>query len=432
MTNGTRRLSVVFAGVSAALVGCAAPRSEPVTLLRTEDFIAGSAGSPARARSADQSAPAVMRPQGKLLVSTPDEASDDVGDVELVVGEPAWVGRDASPAGKPLLIDAKIGEINGRPVRVEEIFRHGQLEERLIAEARQPGMTRPRWLTEVESLVRLQLDSLLTDELLRAEALASLRPEQRMGLRYFVQEMSENMRRQAGGSRAEAERRLREQHGQSMHQMEREREASILVLHQLEETTRKRIRVSWKDVRLYYERNFETFNPPARARVRVIRVSADDTEAIARVQEALESGTPFPEVAAMPLNTNAPDRGGLLPEVEFRGQFREARLALHETLAAAARQLKPGEWTREPVDFARARGGSDKAWVYLESIEKRTRPLSDRDVQREIADRLTRAAENAELHRYIESLKERASFTDIDDMTRRLVQIAADRYWPRD
>jgi hypothetical protein len=331
------------------------------------------------------------------------------------------LGRAAS-IEEPVLIDAKLGEINGRPVRAEEVF--ARMGDRLHQEARQEGMTRARWLRQAREHIYGHLFQLLQDELLQAEALASLRPEQRMGLRYFVQEMSENKRREAGGSRAAAERRLREEtEHQTLQHAAREREAKLLVEHQLRERIRHRVRVSWKDVQLYYERNSDLYNPPSTARFRMIRVPASNSEGVQKVQESLESGIPFATVAATAENTYQRERGGLRPEVKFTGNYATAEMDLPGMLEAAQR-LRPGEWTRQPVEYQ-----GDKRWLYLESIQSTSRPLSNPDVQREIADLLTQSGFEAELALYIMRLQERASYTDLEEMTQRLVEIASERYW---
>ena len=80
-----------------------------------------------------------------------------------------------------------------------------------------------------------------------------------------------------------------------------------------------------------------------------------------------------------------------------------------------------------PVDFS-----GKKTWVYLESIERKTQPLSDPDVQLSIATRLNSAAFDAEKRAYINRLKTRATFSDIEVMSTRLAEIAGQRYWPKE
>lgn len=436
ITAGALPRLLAAAGIAATIAGCSARQSQPARLLQTEDFIAEEARSrevaqtPVRTEyTAPETAPVVQPP-----VITRREALEGIEDVTAVVGSPCLrPNAEATPVRKPVLIDAKIGEINGRPVRVNEVLLGRNLEPAFIAKAAEPNMTRGAWLADVQQNIRRELEWMLQDELLRAEALASLKPEQRMGLRYIVQEMSEDMRRQARGSRAEAERRLREEgKASTFSEMERKREAQLLVDYQLQEKIRRRVRVSWKDVRLYYERNFEVFNPPAEAYLRLIRVPANRADDVARIQAALDAGTPFEQVARLPENTyNAAAGGAQERPITFSGNLSEAKLEVVESMATTIRTLSPGEFNRQPIEFVRGGGNVDRMWIYLDSVRQRNRPLSDRDVQREIADLLSKQLTEKEIQLHISRLMERASFTDLETMTRRLVEIAADRYWPQ-
>ena len=135
-----------------------------------------------------------------------------------------------------------------------------------------------------------------------------------------------------------------------------------------------------------------------------------DTEGIAKVQAALDAGEPFEKVAGQEPNTFHPEDGGMgspMGDRTFTGDYATATLNLMPPLERAA------------------------AWLYLESISQKSRPLSDRDVQLEIAKTLSTDAESVEKQNYIEHLKKRASFSDMDAMVKTLVEAAAERYWPK-
>jgi hypothetical protein len=270
---------------------------------------------------------------------------------------------------------------------------------------------------------------MLNDELLESEARASLKPAQKQGLQYLVQEAGENYRRDAGGSRPAAERRLQESAAQSgvssEQQYLRKQESTMLLEYQLDERVRKRVNVSWKDVRLYYERNYDKFNPPPVARFRIIRVPANKPDDVSTIQGALDRGEPFSKVASMSENVYRPDAGGLLDDKPFAGDFAAAKFNMPPVLETAAHQLTSGSFTKEPVDFAR-----DKAWICLDSIVRVNRPLSDQNVQIEIFRTLSIKGMEAEHQRYMEHLRERASFTGFGPMIQALMDAAAERYWP--
>ncbi|MEX2219273.1 MAG: hypothetical protein WD749_11015 [Phycisphaerales bacterium] len=363
-------------------------------------------------------------------------------DVVAIPGAPETSA--ASPAaGAPILIDQKVGEINGRPIRTREVL--DEVGDRLAKAAAERLLTleewkvvrnradldpriagsrvsRDDWMRFAAWQIALALNKVLEDELLEAEARASLKERERQGLRYILQEAQGDLRRQSGGSRAAAERRL----GKTEQQFLRERESTILIQHQLMERVYSRARVSWKDVRLYYERNFELYNPPPAARFRLIRVPASRTEAVAKVREALDAGEPFERVAALPENAHNAATGGLLADLRpFTGEYAQADLRLPQVIQAAAQTLQEKQFTRVPVDHA-----GDKVWVYLDEIIRRARPLAHRDVQLDIARILISTARNQELRNYINQLKRRASFSDMDVMILTILQAAAERYWP--
>jgi hypothetical protein len=439
------------AGVCICTAGCALQKNKQATALSSADFVADPTTTPTQASPAasekdggEEAEPAVVEAPAASVGPVPAAAaapgigaSDGAFDLSVAAGGPDLQGPQPDSSGGPVLVEAKVGEINGRAVRVQEVL--DVVGGRLDAAARTRQLTaqdwallrmgpqdreitRQEWLAWTERLLGLYLNQIMEDELLEAEARASLKPEQQMGLRYMVQEFGEQQRREAGGSQAALSRRLSEG-GRTLEQAKREREMILLIQYQLEEKIRKRVRVSWKDVRLWYERNFEVFNPPATARFRMIQVRPDNAEGIARVEAALAEGKKFEEVASGEDNVFDPGKGGYWGEKTFQGDYAQAQF-FSEPLNAAATSLSPGK-SAGPIDF-----GGGKTWLYLESVEQVSRPLSDRDVQLKIANDLNREAIAREQGRYIDRLKVRASFSDMDEMTRRLTEIAARRYWP--
>jgi hypothetical protein len=290
-------------------------------------------------------------------------------------------------------------------------------------------LTRPEWRAMAAAMFRLQLELTLRDEVLTADARATLKPEQKQGLKYFVQEQTENQRRNVGGSQAELERKLREKN-QSEQRFAKTIESKILIELQIEEKFRNRLKTSWKDVRLYYDRNPQIYHPPPKARFRQIIVHEDKTDEVAAIRDALASGKPFAEAAQLPANEYDRAGGGLMDEREFKGEFSQASLFSVSALNDAAHKLTPGTYTKEPVEVTDASNKKILCWLFLESIVDTTRPLSDPDVQLSIAERLDEDAVDAAVEAYISGLKSRASFTDMDTMVEMLVEIASERYWP--
>jgi len=442
--------------------GCGLQKQQrDYTVLQTEDFISDPVTMPTEVASRAETArapepvvpavtimsPAAATPAGSLprSISTGIGAGDGMFEAVAIPGSPVFGDELPPPAEPPLVVDAKVGEINGRPVRVGDML--DQAGDRLRTIARTRRLTTDEWgavrrtavdpafaertvldrkiyIEFAEGLFKFLLDRRLENELLAEEARFSLKPEQRQGLKSFVQELTDTTRRQAGGSREEAARRLRQRSNLSPEQARKQLESLLLVDLQLNEKIRKRIQVSWKDVQLYYERHPEIYNPPAKVFFRLIRVSTENAEAIARIQAALDSGTPFAEVAATADNIYNRSQGGLADPVPLTGAYQDSDF-YPGALGAAARGLIVGSWTKEPVAV-----GSGTVWLYLEKIEDSSRPLSNRDVQLSIAKQLNDAALEAAKRDYIQRLRDRASYSDIEVMAKELALIVADRFWP--
>lgn len=333
------------------------------------------------------------------------------------------------------MVDAKIGEVNGRAILLSELVVEYNLGARLEALAeRVQRERRPReaWVGEARRVVGEQLMALLTDELLMAEGRASLSEPQRQGLRAFIAERQEDIRRvQGAGSRVEAQRQLAEA-GTSEREILRREESRVLIMYQLEQKIESRVRVSWKDIRLHYERNFERYNPPPTARLRMIRVAGSDEAGVARVSARLAGGESFAAVAHDSANVFRAEEGGALPEVPLR-ELRESgafpRGGRLEVLNAAVRELMPGE-VAGPIEVGRG-PGREVAWVTVEEVVEVRRPLSDREVQLEIVQEIQREREVRERDAYIRRLMDRASYTSMDEMVERVISIVGERVWPR-
>lgn len=435
---------VCLAGAVLATAGCALQkRPAPATVLKTEDFISDPATIPTEPARPEPGP--VEAAQASPPVVSVAAASEGVFNVSAAVGSPEDHGQTVKSSQPAMLVDAKVGELNGRPIRVQDLL--DDIGPRLNAAARTRRLTRDEWafllntdpdpaiearplrrdewMAFATKLFMFRLNAELENQLLAEEARASLKPEQKQGLKYMVEQATEDERRKAAGSRAAFERQLKEQN-QTQEEFERNKEAQLLIGYQLEEKLRKRVRTSWRDVRLFYERNNALFNPPPVAYFRLIRVPANKPEAIAAIQAALDAGEPFEKVAAMPENDYNAKEGGKAPEQRFTTEYAKGDFFV-DSLREAARTLTPGQYTHTPVNFRQ-----DKAWLYLEKIVNKGRPLSDTDVQLGIATRLNLAAFDAERKAYIQRLKDRATFTDVEIMAGLLAEAAAERYWPKE
>lgn len=348
--------------------------------------------------------------QGFDIVTSPDE--------------PVLV-PSARPVSEPAFIDAKIGDVNGRPVFASAFFDRGTptsppLGPRLSAEARSLG--RAEWIAFARGQISQALQGFVVDELLEAEARSKLTEEQRQGLRFFVDSLQRDLISANRGSRSLAEETLG---GRSVSDYKREQEQTLLIRRELA-SIENRVVISPRDIELEFERRPDLYDPPSRAVFQLISVSARDEQAAEKIRTLLGAGTPFAEVAADPANdlTVLPEGGR--ERRDFRGAFSDARFFDLDPLNDAAHTLRPGSWTG-PI---RIEGASAPSlyWIGLESLVIEQRTLADNQLV--IYNALQQQRSRRERERYINRLAERASFTSVEDMTNRLLAIAAQRYLP--
>ncbi len=328
-------------------------------------------------------------------------------------------GPTAPADDAPVLVDAKVGDINGRAVYASKFF--ADMEDRLRAEAR--TKPRERWLEDTEREIARKLNDQIQEELLRAEAIASLPEAQReVGIRNMLDSLrQERVRKGGGGSAAEAERTLRDETGMDMDAYVRRQGDRELIRYQLHKRVQSRVHISWREIQQEFERRYGEFNPAPTARFVWIRVRDTRADDIAFIESELAAGTSFRDLAALPANGYQPDKGGVY-ERQFEGDFSGGKFFVSEALNAAAVTLSPGAWAG-PI-----RADGFVSWVMLASVERVSTPLYDAQllIQRERFDQ----QRDIELEEYITRLRERGSFSDVSDMTRRLLQIAAERYLP--
>lgn len=372
----------------------------------------------------------------------PVEASRGITDVEVYVGAPeparpaeargpeplaaaeegaeapaTWASPAASAEGGAL-VDSMVGEINGRPVFASEFF--APMDARLRAESR---TLRPNeWVRSAQQQIRSALFEKMRDELLLAEFQASLDAQQRLGVLAFVERLRANVVSENFGSEELAKRRLMEEEGVTLEDKIRAQRDRELIRAQILKVLTTRAYVPWREVQLAYEANIDQYTPPARAKLRMILVPAADAERASRVSEALASGESFEAVATRESAFNA-DGGGLYEVTLDKPDLAEAAIFGDAGLNERARTLSAGQ-TVGPFEN---RGNT--VWLLLEALD-RPAPRSLYDEQLTIHGDLRARRLQEEEQKYFRQLIERASLSNLDEMERRLMQIAVDRYFP--
>lgn len=376
--------------------------SRSVRVIQPEDFVPDvpAEQSPAESWAVDTTTP------------LPGEQPPPI--VSVKPGPPSQPS-DAAPVEAPVLVESKIGDVNGKPIYASSFLE--PLADRLRAEAAQ--MPPNRWEPFAKDQIERRLEEIITDELLRAEALSRLTSEQKQGFRAFLDAMNKERISQSGGSRALAGRRLSEKEGISEDEFIRRREQEALIRNTLIREINSRVNISWRDIRQRYQRDWKLYNPPPSATLRLVRIPTANTAEVQAVNDALASGTPFDEVALSSASNYKPEQGGL-DQFPLEGAYDQTAFYGSSVLNEKARSLKPGEWTG-PFEI-----GSQTAWLKLEDIT--TESISIYNAQLAINDQLLRERRNEELKRFLDRLERRASFTSLPQMRDRLFEIAHARY----
>ncbi|MBX3322960.1 MAG: hypothetical protein KF757_08215 [Phycisphaeraceae bacterium] len=335
--------------------------------------------------------------------------------VTVRAGPPQIELGSAQAIESAVLVEAKVGDVNGKPIYANEFLE--PMAARLAAEAeRRPrGQWVPWAMTEIER----RLQDIVTDELLRAEALARLTPEQKQGLRYFLANARADLASGAAGSRSLAQKRLAEEQGMTEDEFIRSREQETLIRATIMREINNRVNVSWRDIEQRYQRDRKTFNPPPTAVFRLIRVPNSSAEGVAFVRDSLARGESFDVVADASESNYKPETGGI-DRFEFEGEFADAAFFGSDVLNSVARTLSPGSHS-DAFEL-----GSSTAWLKL--VEITTQSISLYDAQLVIQQQLFTERRSRELERFLSRLQQRASFTSLTDMRDQLFIIADRRY----
>lgn len=328
-----------------------------------------------------------------------------------VVGASPSLGSD-----QRLQIDQLVGQINGRPVYADEFFE--SMDARFRREAER--LSRRDWITMARKDIEAALWDKLRDELLLAEFQGALSPEERQGLFGFIENVRKDLVSGNLGSEALASQRLREAEGLGLEEKVEDVTQREFIAYQLRKAIGDRVNISARDIELYYEQNINEFVPPPVAQFVILRVHLREEATLAEAEAALASGESF-EAICKRLSTWRPDDENRSSITITKRDYATATLFGPKALNDAALTLSPGQTTPR-VDHA-----GDAYWIRLAAIESKPgKPLYE--VQGQIEDTLKAQRIREEEVRYFEQLFRRGSFSDIKDMTGRLLAFAAERY----
>ncbi|MBX3381577.1 MAG: peptidyl-prolyl cis-trans isomerase [Phycisphaeraceae bacterium] len=401
-----------------AVTGATRPATTAITASQFRAPAAAAGPQPAEKSEQVEDQPEIA--STRPLRTGPFSASEGLLDVAVESGEPALGARIPDPVGPPVFVDAKVGDVNNRAIYASAFL--NDMIDRLRAKYEEmykanPRLAKAAWRQFAREQIQQKLDGIIEDEVLRAEALNQLQPEQKAGFFNWLQAVRSEVVAENRGIEAAANENLSAQNGTSLDQTMKNREQQELIKFVLQTRIYNRANVSWRDIQIAYEKNFDLFNPPPIASFLIFTVPEKDTKEIDRVRAQLEAGVDFDEIANE--KSQFVDEKDRLLDRPFEGEYSKADLLGPKELNEEVRKLTPGRWVG-PIAFR-----SSAYWIKLERIWKVSEDLYD--AQLFLESRLAQTKNDYEKYKFVDRLKKRASFTDVDVMTSRLLALAEDK-----
>ena len=413
-----------FLCASMLLVGCTGskvkgPRSENLEHVRLNDFVnenttEQAASSPPRTSSTTQETPAIREIPSDGITLTARPPSFEPATEPTTSISPVHSSTNRSLK----LLDAKIGDVNGKPIFTNSFFE--PIEDRLLTEASR--LSGDQWLRSAHKLILNRLNGIITDELLRSEALTSLTPNQRVGLQAFLSNFRNDLLSKNLGSSQLASRRIQQEQGVTLDQALQQKEIDTLVQLTLIQEVNKRVNVSWRDIKQRYEHDIDKYSPPPTAIFYVVRAFSDNAEKIATIQTKIDAGENFVAIAASKLNNYNTETQGL-HSVVIEESFETTNFFGPDALNEQTQQLSMGQ-VAGPINLS-----STVYWVKL--IEIKQDSVSLYDAQLQIQRDLTYERRTKARNDYLARLIERAKVSSRDEVLMRLLEIAEERYGPQ-
>jgi hypothetical protein len=358
-------------------------------------------------------------------VETADGAKFDRKAEEITAVDPATqkkttevLDRGSSPAlrvGQRWPVESLVGQINGRPIFAEEIFK--QIEAAVLLAAQDPNPDNAR--AQVDAIVRKAFRQQVESELILAEAESRLTPEMKQGLLGWLRDLQESTIAQRGGNRTGAEESLRDEMQMSIDEFVKFRKNAELTGDLLRRKVQPRVVVSWRDVERLYTQRHSAYAPDPVYQLGRIRLNKESqADKIEVVKRMLAEKKPFTEIADA---VGMPDHGAWQRVTVSGGRMNVS--AMTDDIQRVLSPLVPGA-VSEPLE--------QRTTVQWFSVIGSDQPpvlsIFDRDLQLSLRGELQGTQQRIEQARYIQSLQKRWLSASIAKMELKLVQIARERY----
>ena len=356
--------------------------------------------------------------QGEKVITQKTRVQKNADGTEKVINLGAATDEIRVKPGEKWTIESLIGQINGRPVYAGKFMT--SIEDRILRlVAENPPGNAQRL---IEKLIQDRFQQYINNELIISEAEGMLSPEMQAGIFAWIQSIQEQTVAGNGGNRTSASQSIEDQFGMNMEQYLKEKRDEALASDLLRRRVEPRTIVSWRDVERQYSMLEKEFNPEPRITIGRIRLQVSDQLEIQNVQERFKRGETFAQVATA---LNVPDGGKWqqypLPKNGLAG------LELADDIKKILLAVENGQVTEE------LRKGSTATWYCVTNVQQQaTRSIFESALQRSIRRGLKEQRGAYERNRYLASLRDRWVTNDIDQMTKRLIVIAWERYLPKE
>ena len=356
--------------------------------------------------------------EAEKVITQKERVQKNVDGTEKAINVGAATDEIRVKPGEKWTIESLIGQINGRPVYAGKFMT--SIEDRIlrIVAENPPGNAQRL----IEKLIQDRFQQYINNELIISEAEGMLSPEMQAGIFAWIQSIQEQTVAGNGGNRTSASQSIEDQFGMNMEQYLKEKRDEALASDLLRRRVEPRTIVSWRDVERQYSMLEKEFNPEPRITIGRIRLQVSDELEIKNVQERFKRGETFAQVATA---LNVPDGGKWqqypLPKNGLAG------LELADDIKKILLAVENGHVTEE------LRKGSTATWYCVTNVqEQATRSIFESALQRSIRRGLKEQRGAYERNRYLASLRDRWVTNDIDQMTKRLIVIAWERYLPKE
>ena len=356
--------------------------------------------------------------RGEKVITQKTRVQNNADGTEQVINVGPATDEIRVKPGVKWTIESLVGQINGRPVYADKFMI--SIEDRILRiVAENPPATAQRL---IEKLIQERFQQYINTELIISEAEGMLSPEMQAGIFAWIQSIQEQTVAGNGGNRTSASQSIEDQFGMNMEQYLKEKRDEALASDLLRRRVEPRTIVSWRDVERQYSMLEKEFNPEPRITIGRIRLQVSDQLEIQNVQERFKRGETFAQVTTA---LNVPDGGKWqqypLPKNGLAG------LELADDIKKILLAVENGHVTEE------LRKGSTATWYCVTNVqEQATRSIFESALQRSIRRGLKEQRGAYERNRYLASLRDRWVTNDIDQMTKRLIVIAWERYLPKE